>query len=785
MNYPRFLQKKDGRTVFCWALLLASCIFVPLMLYNRGYFLFLGDFNVQQIPFYQLAHRAVRSGEIFWSHTTDLGANFIGSYSFYLLFSPFFWLTLPFPTAFVPHLMGPLLILKTALAAYTAYLYIKRFVPAREWAMVGGILYAFSGFMTFNIFFNHFHDVCVFFPLLLVALEELVTADRRGWFAVAVAVNCLVNYWFFIGEVVFVILYVVVRICTGGWGCTPRKFLQIAAESIIGVLLAGIGFLPSVLAIVGNPRTDGDNLLAGWLLWIYGFQQRFPAILQSFFFPPEMPSRPNFFPDMGAKWASLSAWLPLFSATGVIAFCQAKRRNFHKRMILLSMIFALVPALNALFVLMNHAYYARWFYMPILMLSVATATALSERERLHMRQGWRSGFCWVGGIVVSVSLAIGFSPIKDKEGNWKLGLYGDQFGFLLNVLTAVLCLILAGLLIFGLSKHSAFYRMTAMTLSGVIVLYTLGYLISGKSTREKDDWFIDHAIRAQETLELPDEDWYRTDFYKSMDNLGMFWGLPNIQAFHSIVPTSLMEFYPAIGVKRDVSSKPDLKYTALRSLLSVKYLFVKEDLPLEEQPKLDHYQYAGSQLDYHRYENEYFLPMGFGYETAATPELTEALSGVQRSQYLLHALALSPEAIERNADILTVEENVNYEVVGENTLPSLVEERRALACTDYQTTRRGFTAKANLPAERLVFFSVPYDQGWSAVVNGQPAVIERANLGFMAVRVPAGEATIAFTYLAPGLKLGIGMSLVGLLLLLGIFLPTMKKSIRSNKGETI
>ena len=75
---------------FIWAAVVAGAIFIPFIIYNRGYFLFLGDFNVQQIPFYQLAHKAVRSGEVFWNWHTDLGVNFIGSYSFYLLFSPFF-----------------------------------------------------------------------------------------------------------------------------------------------------------------------------------------------------------------------------------------------------------------------------------------------------------------------------------------------------------------------------------------------------------------------------------------------------------------------------------------------------------------------------------------------------------------------------------------------------------------------------------------------------------------------------------------------------------------------
>ena len=94
---------------FLYSLGLATLIFLPFQLVDSGYFLFYGDFNVQQVPFYRMCHDAIRSGDWRWSWTTDLGANFIGSYSFYLLGSPFFWLTLPFPSNAVPYLMGPLL----------------------------------------------------------------------------------------------------------------------------------------------------------------------------------------------------------------------------------------------------------------------------------------------------------------------------------------------------------------------------------------------------------------------------------------------------------------------------------------------------------------------------------------------------------------------------------------------------------------------------------------------------------------------------------------------------
>ena len=749
---------------FLYAFFLACAIFVPLIVYNGGCFLYMGDYNVQQIAFYKLAHEAVRSGEVFWNWTTDLGANFIGSYSFYLLFSPFFWLTLPFPTQWVPYLMGPLLILKTACAALTGYLYIKRFVRDTGWAVTGSLLYAFSGFMLFNVFFNHFHEACVFFPLMLVGLEELVEHDRRGLFALTVAVNAFVNYWFFIGEVMFVILYVIVRIITGGWGCTVRKFFLIALESVTGLLLACAAFVPSVLAILGNPRTGTSSLLTGQLMWIWGWNQRLPAILQSFFFPPEIPSAPAFFPEMGAKWSSLSAWLPLFSSTGVIAFCCAKKKNFHKRMIVISMIAALVPVFNSVFVLFNDSYYARWFYMPILIMCAATASALEDRDKPELRAGWRRGLRWCTGFVAVFILAVGFTPCRE-DGKITFGLYDDELRFWFLSLSAVICLALTWMLLFGLWDRRCFRRVTAGLLSVVTVGYSIGYIASGKHSRAYDEHYLEIVVNGGDAVTAQVEDPFaRCDFYDCVDNLGMQWGLPNIQCFHSVVPVSVMDFYTSLDIKRDVSSKPKVSYRALRDLLSVRWLFIEEEE--EDQEPMNNFSFADFQNGYYIYENDNWLPMSFAFDTAISEKALENISGELRSRYLLHALVMDEETLERNADILTVEDEVDHDALKISRYQGTVDERRSMAADSFTIDRRGFTAVTEYDRERMLFFSVPYDDGWSCMVNGEPARIERVDYGLTAVRVPAGEAVVRFDYLAPGLREGCIFSLAGLLLLI-------------------
>ncbi|MBQ9919536.1 MAG: YfhO family protein, partial [Clostridia bacterium] len=283
------IKKGKGLSTFLIALLTAAAFFVPFMVLNEGYFLFYGDFNVQQIPFYKHCHEILRSGNIGWDFGTDLGVNFVGSYTFYTLGSPFFWLTLPFPTDFVPYLIGPLLILKFALSALTGYLYISRFTRTPEAARIGGLLYAFSGFAVYNIFFNHFHEAIVFFPLLLLSVELLITENRRGFFAAMVAVTAITNYFFFFGMVVFTVIYWFVRVFSGCYKIKFSGFLWFLFEAVLGVLMAAVILLPTCYAVLGNSRIT--EFLHGWNAITYGKEQIYLNIFECFFFPPDIPAR--------------------------------------------------------------------------------------------------------------------------------------------------------------------------------------------------------------------------------------------------------------------------------------------------------------------------------------------------------------------------------------------------------------------------------------------------------------------------------------------------------------
>ncbi len=798
-------KKEKALSTFLWALVTAACLFVPYMIITEGYFTLYGDFNVQQIPFYQKCHEAIRNGNIFWDFGTDLGADFIGSYSFYLLGSPFFWITLLFPNSFVPYLMGPLLVLKFACAALTAYLYIRRFTRTPEAARLGGLLYAFSGFSIYNIFFNHFHEALIFFPLLLLTLELLITENRRVVFALTVCICAVSNYFFFFGMVVFVLIYFFVRLCSGSIKVTFSRFLSVALEAVLGLLLSMFILLPSILAITGNGRITDFSM--GWGAIMYGKEQIYANILQCFFFPPDIPARPVFFPGAEVKWSSLGGWLPIFSMVGVFTWFKQKTGSWIKRVVGICIFMALVPILNCAFYAFNNAYYARWFYMPILLMCLATVILTEEKDI-----DWSYGFKWVLGITLAVTLVIGFFPQQDGDGNIIYGLYtqSDDNTYMVRFFIACAIAIISLIILSALLKilkqtPKAFYNAAVVCVCIVSIIYGNVYIICGRShSYEIKEVMIDSLIEGE--VDFDDDTEFRIDTYDCVDNTAMYLGYSGINAFHSVVPSSIMEYYEYIGVERSVASRPDEERPAIRPFLSVKYLlnridgdsFIDEDT---NETAMEGYTYIDTQSGYYIYQNDNYIPYGFSYNYYMSEDFCDSYGEQDRTSLMLKAMLLNDEQIVKYGHILKNINNISDtedEALDQTALyfdyDSYVYDCQNLRKTSayrFETDKRGFTANVTRDRENLVFFSIPYSEGWSATVNGIPCEIEKVNKGFMAVLVPAGDSEIRFNYTTPGLKTGLlvtGLSAILLIIYMVISVVIKSKKIESNvypEGEIL
>ena len=771
----------------------AALLFIPFIVFHGGIFYYYGDFNVQEIPFYQLIHGEIQNGHFGWNHLTDLGSDTISSYSFYLLGSPFFWMTLPFPNEFVPYLIGPLLILKFACAATAAYVYIQRYVSHKGFAMIAGLLYAFSGFSIYNVFFFHFHEPMIIFPLLLAALDAFLFDGRRGIFAVTVCAACVINYYFFVGQVLFVIIYFLMLTFSKVYKFKITAFLLLAAEAIIGFCAAAFMLLPSVLGILGNPRLE--SLPNGWNALVHDKPQRYWLVVLGFLFPADIPAMPVFTPDSDCKWASVAGWLPLFGMTGVLAFLQTNRRDWLKRLITLLMLFAMVPVLNSMFQLMNTSiYYARWFYMPVLMFSLATVRALEDNT-----VNWKRAVAWSTGLTGGAAALIGLMPYitgyDNNRAQYRPGVQADTERFWQYVLIAM-----AGLLAFVLVYKKFMNTKKRMVIAGTTVMLVVAYITSfmiigvGTLASSSTKPIKEDIINAREDITIKDLEDVRSDFYECVDNTSMFWKVQSMNCFQSAVSSSIMKFYKAMDITRDVASRPDFSDYGLRGLFSCKYYFDynkdNDDKDKDEcftfkdgNTKMPGWKYLKTCNHFDIYENEYYIPMGFVFDDFATEEEFARITPGDRTQIILNTLVLSRDVMKKHADITGYDDEEYKTLYGkypqqfkshldryvyDNDYESYYRCCRSLAensCKSFYYTDDGFTAEYDneYREENLMFFSVPYSEGFTATVNGKPVEVDKVNYGFTGIRIPADKhVKIEVHYQTPGLSQGIVISLLAL-----------------------
>lgn len=762
---------------FFYALIMALVLFLPFVIIDGGYFTYCGDYNAQQIPFYKECIRAIQSGNIGWNWHTDLGVNFIGSYSFYTLGSPFFWIAALFPASISQYLMAPLLALKMALSSLFAFTYIKRFVVNPQNALIGGLLYAFSGYSIYNIFFNHFHEAIVFFPLLLIGLEECVINKRYGAFALSVAINAFVNYFFFVGECVFLVLYFTARtIYDRNFRIKFKDFLHLAFESVCGVMIACVLFMPSILQVLDVPRST--SILSGWEFLFYEDSQRYGMILESMFFPGEVPAVSRMFPDSDADWSSVALYLPLFSMSGVIALMKGggvthKSLNWVRILLPVCLIMAMVPGLNASFIMFSDSFYTRWFYMPELICALATVYVLENKD-MDMKFGIK--FC--AAVTTLISLCVLLFPEPWSEDETKLIPHianGSNISVCINIVMSIGSLVLLWNILRqrnSFSEKAFTTKITLVTITCCMIFsyYDMGYdRLLGRPVGQYND-----MLSSIDDINIDDEEFYRIEHYGDEYNANMLWDENSFTSFISIVPSSIFDMYETIGFERTVRSNPEKTYYALRSYTHTKYLIVhvdyKENELEQDLADLRTFKYLNTQGDYDIYVNTKTVPMGCAYDTYIAETDISKGEDSHADNLMINSVILNDEQIAKYSDILqkqTPQEMTDDELYQQFLLD--VDDRNRLSVDTFVANGDTFTSDTSFTEDKLVVFSVPFDKGWSCsvITNGKhtPLEIEKVNGGFIGVRVPSGNHTLSFSYETPGLKLGLIVTIIGVLTL--------------------
>ena len=821
MDKTTYKMKHPLLTTFFTAFIMFLISCLPILIMSGGVYLYSGDYNVQTIPFIEHAARYVHSKEPLpaYDWQASIGMNFLTAFGGYST-SPFSMLLYLFPVSMIKYAHGFVVALKVGISAAGAYVYCRQYVKKDRSAFICGILYAFSGFQLFNLPYPFMDSIAVF-PLTLYAFDQLMEKRRSFWFAFMLFINGLISFYFLWQECVFILIYFLVRVIMKTYPKFDLKlFFKLGFETLIGVGMGGFMMIPAIKALSGNSRAG--KLIFESNLMAYDSPGVVLKIIESMFFPPDFCGNGWYFTERKLSLDPPNLYIPLFLVVGVIFVVKNNKKKWYSILLGVCALFAAVPLLNSVFSMFNNNYYARWMYMPVLIMVMITGIFIDDIETAKVDKEITLSAAIICFLILWGVYSVYFYIPHDRI---------VQYTWSASMAYALLSVVVLYILFHPIEKlrFISFKNLAPITciLCGAI------FFVNTFSVAEENFfewlqnernrmWNDDQAIEFDED----EEQFYRVSTGAAL-NMGLSLGLNGVDLFNSMCTGEETDFYSRVGMQRLQNTVLADSDYPVYSFLSTKYHLIYNETaiggdanPIESITcKMRGFEGLQAHNWYASFKNSAFIPMGFTYDYYLNvydfkPELGETKpadedvdldtvakemiaqltteetaipedemtdeeyfeeTGKKKYKYtkmadneklLLKAIWLTDAQIKKYGDILEELPEELAEDVSYKTYLKDCQERAAHACYEFKPDGKGFSAKIDLEKDNLVFFSIPYDEGFTAYVDGNEVEIEKVFDGLSAVFVPKGDHSIRFDYRIIGLREGGIMSIVCTVLLL-------------------
>lgn len=755
----------------------AFCSLFYYILWGKGIYLVGDDFNTQMFPFLLDLRRMISHGLDTYSWDLDLGSSAIQGYSYYGMGSPFVWIFYLVPESVIPYLIGWVYLLKYVIAAWTSFLFIRRFTNEESYAMAGAFLYAFSGFQSTNIVFYHFHDVVALFPLLLISLERILENVEKGdkhsemesflLFTLAVFINCLCSYIFFIQDVIILVVYFLLR---NNWRRPWKKSLLSVllcfAGGLLGTGMASVLFVPSVLYIMGNRRTNPNFSLNQLLYTPRGYL----FLLKGFLLPGE--AMYDHSSVIVRQWDSTSCFLPFTGLCLVIAYI-LKRRNWLSRMLVVFLILSLSPIANAGFMLFTISY-ERWWYVLILMMSVATSQVIEKADQYPIMKGVVIQAVLVAVFLLDIAAAAFIS--------------GKQLVFHpLRLLLLVLIVLTSSAFLLRIISHHDSAASLHRILIGIAVVSVITTMYAqygyrkGDATPPEYDLAMYHAARLLPAI----DDQYR---YRNNHNMLIYAsqnkntsGSGSYSSTVANVLQDLDEAFDYYTIDRRLNKNT---VAGAAEYLGGKYYFDSELIGNRDRNLGDRFpeelkrrseiftEYEINGVPCYIYQTD-SNPIGYASDYSISYEELKKLPVEYRGIALLWATVLEDPGSMRDLlqeiraeDVYSLIHADPGHMEGDalfsnRAIHELTANNMKNAVMAFQKNEKGFSCETDFTSPRAIFFSIPNDAGWTIKIDDETATpIDSA--GLIVLSLSAGHHYISAVYETPGYKAGAIVSCISL-----------------------
>jgi uncharacterized membrane protein YfhO len=709
--------------------------------------------NINYPGFYSLADHVYKDGFPRWSFHQGMGQNIFPSFDPFSLYVILMGKNLVYYTVFYAEL------LKIFCAGLFFYLFLKRIIASDYVAILGAVLYSFSGFIILGGEWNVFSTQAVYVALLLYSFEKLYQDDNWILFPISIfliSANQPPDLYF-IG--LFLLIYITFRLFEAG-DKEPKKISTLLMKVVLlgatGVAMSSFFLINIVQIILESPRGSGLATYHNILLSqpVLGFEafygpHHYLTALMRFFSCDILGTGSNFKGWNNYLEAPLfyCGLLSLVLLPHFLSISNRRKTIIYSILLFLFIFPVIFPFFRYAYWLFTGDYYRIFSFLAAV---VILLIALKSMERIEGRS--KTDIKITAATLFLLLFAL-YYPYKDEQ------IIDKNIRHIVTIF-----LIIYSVLIY-LLQFKNIKNVIKIVLMSVIVVELVYFsnitinhrpVMSGEETVQKNG-YNDYTVEAVKFIKSNDKTFFRItkDYYSSIaEKKGLndakvqdFYGTSSYHQFNQLNYIKFLQKLKIIDARDETNTRWIFgldPFPTLHGFASIKYALTKA-----QHPSLPHdsYEPAAKFGNVTVYKNKFALPLGFTYEKYIPVRDFNVLTPEQRMFVLYKAAVIDDGAYPHfgNLTKLNLEEiPMNY------SNQEYSEDIKALSRDALQISAHGqnkIKGKINITKDKMLFFSIPFDKGWNIEIDGKNVKTIMVNIGFIGVPVEKGlhDVELSFT----------------------------------------
>ncbi|MBR2794221.1 MAG: YfhO family protein [Solobacterium sp.] len=683
----------------------------------------------------------------YWSWVNFLGNDFYSSKLFYFndFFEYFFAFTsLPYSTAIV--FMTYLRYLTAALSFY-AYCRYQKY--SERTSVLGALLFAFSAYLIQIMRDPFFASYVTFLPLYFLSVDRYIREDRFFFFIFMVFFMYFNSYYLFYMTSLFTILYFIWRWKKqyGNLRGMMKEAVKLIGYYLVGFLTAGIIVVPEFLNVLANSRVGERSAL------LY-YQSPVPyfSFLTGLFTPTSITAyRTDAISSLylydTPNHQLMAAYLHAGSVTALLLpqLFQKKEshRKFHILVFALITAFSLIPILNSVMHGFSEPSF-RWLINAVFLIIAMILPVIEHYDRIDRKLLQITAVVLALALIISPLLFARLMNAGDiREGYYYLlacvpffflSAYAlrKEYRGLLTAVTVIEMMVITGFSCYGNETQREYSKADTDRMSVILgeKNYYNGWTLT-LDEQNKDSFYRSYIDRD-------------SVYFSRGTNYNLDENIMGTMAYDSTYLASTNDLVK-LDPERVVDYLPwtfDIENPDILNLVSVKYAVIGENDPC---PFINGMR-VGTFASWPVYLNLDYINLGKTYTEGV---ITYDQYRPSMSDLITRTVICHPEDKEEIYSLLSDEEVMCYSAsAGGNHVSA-----------GLKTTKPGFAV-----------LSVPYDEGWRVLRNGQEVRTYCVNGGMTGIAVTEGENDIQMWFTPKGLNPGKLFSLAGLVCLAGILI---------------